>query len=134
MRSLVEIIYPHYTNYADNNELIDYTGVYNFYKDFEIFPDIINLIHLKTIYSSLHEILAEQILNEENEIDIRLIKEIKDNNKINFNSFMDTLLLISIHIRAEEEITSIERILYLVQRMANSKGVSKSCLKSGKFL
>lgn len=121
-------------NYADNNELIDYRGVNNFYKDFEIFPDLINLIQLKTIFSSLHEILAEQILDEENEIEITLIKEIKDNCKINFNSFMDTLLLTSIHIRTEEDITSIERILYLVQRMANSKGVAKSCLKSGKFL
>lgn len=130
----MNIIYPHYANYADNNELIDYSGLYNFYKDFEVFPDLINLIQLKTIYSSLHEILSEQILNEENEIEIKLIKEIKDNYKINFNSFMDTLLLTSIHIRNQEDITSIERILYLVQRMANSKGADKSCLKSGKFL
>lgn len=130
----MNIIYPHYANYADNNELIDYSGVFNLYKDFEIFPDLLNLIQLKTIFASLHEILAEQTLNEENEIDIRHVKEIKENCKINFNSFMDTLLLTSIHIRSEEDITSIERILYLVQRMANSKGVTKSCMKSGKFL
>ncbi len=134
LRNLVSIIYPHFANYCDNNELIDYSGVYKFYKDFEIFPDLINLIQLKTIYFSLHEILSEQIGNEENEIEIKLIKEIKDNCKINFNSFMDTLLLTSIHIRTAENITSIERILHLVQRIANSKGVTKSCLKSGKFL
>ena len=135
MRNLVNIIYPHYANYADNYELIGYVGVHNFFKDFDVFPDLINLIQLKTIFSSLHGILAEQILSEENnEIDIKFIKEIKDHGKINFNSFMDTLLLTSIHIRKEEEISSIERILYLIQRMANSKGVSISCLKSGKFL
>lgn len=134
LRNLVNIIYPHYANYADNKELIDYGRLFNFYKDFEIFPDLINLIQLKTIFSSLHEILAEQIFSEENEIEIDLIKEIKDNGKINFNSFMDSLLLTSIYIRREEDISSIERILYLIQRMANSKGISKSCLKSGKFL
>lgn len=115
------------------NELIDYAGVYNFYKDFEIFPKLINLIQLKTIFFSLHEILAEQTASEETEFDFKLIIEIKDNLKINFNSFMDTLLLSSIHIRTNEDITEIEKILYLIQRMANSKGVNKSYLKSGKF-
>ena len=92
--------------------MIDFVGLYNFYKDFEIFPKLLNLIQLKTIFFSLHEILAEQLGSEESiDIDKRLVKEIKDNMKINFNSFMDTLLLTSIHIRTNEDLSTIERML-----------------------
>lgn len=126
---MVNLIYPHFSNYADLKELIDFEGVYKFYKDFEIFPNLLNLIQLKTIFSSLHEILVEDL-----DVEYILGKEIKDNNKINFNSFMDTLLLTSIHIKKEEDLSPIERILYLIQRMSRSKGVNKSHLKSGKFL
>ncbi len=133
MRNLVYIIYPHYVNYADKEDLINYAGVYNFFKDFEIYPKLINLIQLKTIFFSLHEILSEQISIEENEYDFKEIKEIKEKLKINFNSFMDTILLSSIHIRLNEEISHIEKILYLIKRMGNSKGVNKSHSKTGKF-
>ena len=57
-----------------------------------------------------------------------------NNKKLNFNSFMDALLLTSDFIKGNQEQNNIEKLIYLVERMSNSQGVTKSQLKSGKLL
>lgn len=40
--------------------------MFEFYKDFSIFPDIITLIQIKTIFNSLSEYFANETINETN--------------------------------------------------------------------
>ena len=134
MKNLVNKIYPHYISYSDNLELISFSSLHEFFKDFSMFPDFLNLIQLKTMFFSLHEIVCEQIDNFTNEFEKKIINEIKNNKKLNFNSFMDALLLTSDFIKGNQEQNNIEKIIYLVERMSNSQGVTKSQLKSGKLL
>ena len=134
MKNLVNKIYPHYISYSDNLELISFSSLHEFFKDFSMFPDFLNLIQLKTMFFSLHEIVCEQIDNFTNEFEKKIINEIKNNKKLNFNSFMDALLLTSDFIKGNQEQNNIEKLIYLVERMSNSQGVTKSQLKSGKLL
>ena len=87
MKNLVNKIYPHYISYSDNLELISFSSLHEFFKDFSMFPDFLNLIQLKTMFFSLHEIVCEQIDNFTNEFEKKIINEIKNNKKLNFNCF-----------------------------------------------
>ena len=44
---------------------------------------------------------------------------------------MDAILLSSTHLKALEELNEIERIIFIVERMSVSPGISKSQLRSG---
>lgn len=133
MRSLVDIIYPFYSNYCDSHELLDYSSLFRFFKDFKIFPEIINLLQFKTIFYSLNDLLLEQINSNSELFDKYIAKEIKNNCKINFNAFMDSLLLASTYIQSNDNMTNIERMLYLFDKMAQANPLNKSNSRSAKY-
>jgi hypothetical protein len=53
---------------------------------------------------------------------------------INFELFLDSLALASMHNKTHEECTEIEKIIFLAEKMSQSKGVDKSQLRSGHTL
>jgi hypothetical protein len=59
------LLASHYKNYSDTNELMSYEQFYDFYKDFSIFPDVINSTTMKNIFFFLTEALG-QLIKEEN--------------------------------------------------------------------
>lgn len=64
------IILPHFQNYCCS-QLMNFEQYFDFYKDFSIFPDIINLSLLKLIFYSLAEIMhSESIKNKSKLIEI----------------------------------------------------------------
>ena len=71
---------------------------------------------------------------KENNLEEFYKKEIIKNLKINFDFFMDSILLASVHLKGLEEQNDIEKILFIVEKMAFSKGISKSQLRSGQTL
>jgi len=56
----------HYQNYSDNNCFMSFEQLFEFYKDFSIFPDIITLVQIKTIFNSLSEYFNNEANKEGN--------------------------------------------------------------------
>jgi hypothetical protein len=51
----------------ENHGFISFEQFFEFYKDFSIFPDIINLIQLKDIFFTLSELLVKELHDKEAE-------------------------------------------------------------------
>jgi len=135
MRIIIPLIYPHYLNYCDKFELIDFEQFNQFFRDFGVFPSVVNLVQIKTIFFTLQESIAKQLNNSKDKsFDATYRKEIINNLKINFDFFMDGILLSSIHLKEIEEISEIEKIIQIVEKMAISPGIAKSQLRSGHTL
>jgi hypothetical protein len=48
---------PHYQIYSNYNKFMTFDQFFDFYKNFSLFPDIINLIQLKNLFFTLAEVL-----------------------------------------------------------------------------
>lgn len=132
MRIIIPLIYPHYLNYCDQYELIDFELYTQFFRDFDIFPNVVNLIQLKLIFFTLQELIVTQInLSKDNSLDPNYKYEIINKLKINFDFFMDAILLSSIHLKGFEESSEIEKIIYIIERMSVSPGIAKSQMRTG---
>lgn len=132
MRTIIPLIYPHYLNYCDKYELIDFELFNQFCRDFNIFPNIVNLVQLKSIFFTLQELIVNQLnLSKDNSLDSAYKNEIINKLKINFDFFMDAILLSSFHLKDIEEISEIEKIIQIVEKMSVSAGIAKSQMRSG---
>jgi hypothetical protein len=58
IQMLHDVMLPMFQNYCDNSGYMSFEQMFTFYKDFNIFPEIINLIQLKNIFFVLSESLA----------------------------------------------------------------------------
>lgn len=135
MRIIIPLIYPHYLNYCDKFELIDFELFNQFFRDFDIFPRVVNLMQIKSIFFVLQELIVNQLnISKDNSLDPTYKNEIVYKLKINFDFFMDGILLSSIHLKEIEELSEIEKIIHIVERMAISPGIAKSQLRSGQTL
>jgi hypothetical protein len=114
---------------------MDFEQFNYFFRDFNIFPNVLNLVQLKNIFFTLQELIKFQIVNNkdpnlENTYRNELIKKLK----INFDYFMDAILLSSIHIKGMDDCNDIEKIISIVEKMSNSNGIEKSQKRSGNTL
>lgn len=135
MRIIIPLIYPHYLNYCDKFELIDFEQFNQFFRDFDLFPNVLNLIQLKNIFFTLQELIKYQIVNtKESNLEAIYKNEVVKKIKINFDYFMDAILLTIIHVKGMDENTEIEKIIYIVEKMSNSEGIEKSQKRSGHTL
>ena len=135
MRTIIPLIYPHYLNYCDKFELIDFEQFNQFFRDFDIFPNVLTQIQLKNIFFTLQELIKYQIVNNkdtnlENVYKNEIVKKIK----MNFDYFMDAILLSAIHIKGMDECSEIEKIISIVEKMSHSNGIKKSQIRSGNTL
>lgn len=149
------MLLPHYLNYANKHGLIVFDHFFEFFKDFSVFPDVVNLVQLKNIFFTLADFLKTQIestsayenklikSNSRNDIrtmssDINAttkIKNMMENTKcLNFELFIDSLALASLHTKIHEDKSEIEKIINLADKMALSKGVNKSQTRNGETL
>lgn len=132
MRTIIPLIYPHYLNYCDKYELIDFELFNQFFRDFEIFPNVLNLVQLRAIFYTLQDLIVSQLnISGEANIDQIYRNEITHKIKINFDFFMDALLLSSIHLKDIQNSNDIEKIILLIEKMASSPGISKSQTRTG---
>ena len=65
IQSLHDVMLPLYQNYCDNAGYMNFEMIFNFYKDFEIFPEIVNLIQLKNIFFVLSESMCSNSKEQE---------------------------------------------------------------------
>ena len=65
---------------------------------------------------------------------IKIKTEIKKNEALNFDLFLDSLALAALYSKVHEESSELEKIIYLADRMCQSHGVNKSQSRSGQTL
>jgi hypothetical protein len=135
-----------YENYSDNQYIMSFENFLDFYKDFSLFPDIVNLTQLKKIFSTLSEIYSSQVKqNRQVKIDLSEMKSISSHDMehgkklikieaINFNLFMDSLAMTAMNFKFSDQFKDVDKLLYLVERMNQSKGLNKLKSKKAKNL
>lgn len=135
MSDIVKLIEPHYFNYCDKYKLMDFEQFNQFFRDFDIFPNVLNLLQLKNIYFSVHDIIKDKTKNSKDQIITPVQRrEVLKNFKINIYHFLDAICLCSMHIKGMDESNDYDRIISIVDKMANSNGIEKSQKRSGKTL
>lgn len=119
---------------------------FDFFKDFSLFPDIVNLIQVKNIFFTLAEIYSCQHItsrnpHDESELlslnsDINHLNTNKQSQKvcINFTLFLESLAVTAMHFKFDDQFRDIDKLLYLLERMNQSKGFNNSIMKSGRPL
>ncbi len=133
-----------YDSYSACESLITFDRYLDFCKDFSLFPDIVNLVQVKSIFYTLSEVYKTLDKNDLYRSEIKSIssnnveKRKKKNNQktdgINFLLFLDSLAMISSSFKFHEQFQDHEKILYLVERMNQSKGLNKIQSKTGTTL
>lgn len=128
-----------YTHYSNSRSLMSFDQFFDFYKDFSLFPDIVNLITLKKIFFTLAEVLGN-LENDETSMSKSFISFEKDNlntgkanyNFINFNLFLQSLAISAMFFKFNENFRDIDKCIYLVERINQSKGLQKCQMKNSK--
>ena len=123
LQKLSDIISFYYKFYFDEKTYnLYFDGYINFYKDFGIFPDLINLVQLKKIFSFLVD------LKKNFKIDSSLSIEdlnLENKNFLTYSEFIYSLSLTALLFDYDDNFSSIDKLLYLVERMNQSNGVKK---------
>jgi len=70
IKDIHPMIYPHYENYCNTNGLLNFELLFkyirffiSFYKDFQIFPEMVNLMQIKNLFFTLSDTYGRQINN-----------------------------------------------------------------------
>ena len=117
---------------------MNFDHFFEFYKDFSLFPDIINLVQLKNIFFSLTEnfscdsnlkektikciflylIIADN-LNASNDLDlfeenekVLNYKKSKKSEFINYQNFLDSLAMTSLFFKFQEKFSLIDKVFF----------------------
>lgn len=103
--------------YANNNTQISFESFLAFYKDFSLYPELVNLTQLKNMFF---------ILSEKNNDDNQYLNEkIVIREEITYANLIDSIALTSMIYEFEEDYGDIGRMIYVVERMNQSEGVIK---------
>ena len=122
LKELCDPLGNYYLQFCNEKDMMSFNNLHNFYKSFGLFPDIINLIQLKNIFSYLVD------TNK-----INLNDKLKSNKPcISFQDFVYSLALTALLYDFDESYSDIDKLLYLVERMNQSSGIQKCQMKSGK--
>jgi hypothetical protein len=110
---LGDIIHPFYLEFADNKKQMLFYQFFDFYKNLELFPEMISLTQMKNIFYTLCD----------NNIDnySSLEKDKKISGKIDFDTFIISLGISSMIFNFSNIISDTDRILYIYYFILNSK-------------
>ena len=129
LKKLSDVISFYYKFYFDEKTYnLNFEGMINFYKDFGIFPDLINLLQLKRIFTFLVDLKK----NNKNENICLEDLNLENKNNITYTEFIYSLSITALLFDFDDNFNNIDKLLYLVERMNQSKGVKKWQKKSGK--
>lgn len=134
MTDLHPFLIFHYQNYANNKGFMTFENIFEFYKDFEIFPDIIPLWKIKEIF----ECLSEKYSSEEfiktnlnktkckinNKNNFEIANDINETNTftidgrinfqktkiINYNLFLQSLAISAMFFKFNEKFSNIDKV------------------------
>ena len=110
---------PYYLCYADPKRLINFQALVKFCTDFDIFPDIVNKAKLMKFFETLKKIYQST-------------SETKNDDFIDEHLFTEAVALCAFEVQYKEpEPSEVEKIIFLMERMSQSKGIQISQKKSG---
>ena len=113
---LAKAILPLYTIYSDLNGNMKFYQFFDFYKNFGIFPELISLTQLKTIFFSLCESSSSNSDNNSK-------NNQKKNEQIDISLFLESLGISSMFFNFKDIISDIDRLLYLCYFIWKSDGI-----------
>ena len=135
LNKISPVIKPLYLKYSDKEENFKFKDFFEFYKNYDIFPEVVNLYELKNIFYTLS--------NQNNKNNSDLSKENKTisiknkenenikNNKINFDLFLQSLALSAMFFNYKDIITDMNRMLFIAERIYHSDAL-KNTIESNK--
>ena len=103
---------------------------FRFYKDYEIFPDLVNEITLKKIFLNLYNC---NILKDLKKNYINNLNNLKISEKLDFKNFLDSIALIGLNIKYQSNLNNIEKIAYILEMINNFKGMEINKIKPVKI-
>ena len=126
INKLKQVMNMYFKIYFDTKTIV-FNQFFNFYTDFSIFPDIINLSQIKTLFA----FLSQKTKLEENK-NLNSINEISKEQYINSNLFALSFAIVSKIYNLNETNDFILNIVGLIEKMNKSEGVKKCILKIGR--
>ena len=123
LEELKPVIYPLYQKFSDGNENMIFSMFLEFYTQFELFPEMISLSQMKTIFFAL----TESSNNNNNNASINT--EYKNSQiqmeKLNFDLFIQALAITAMFFNYKDIVTDLDRLLYLCYSIYYSKDIKK---------
>ena len=131
-----QVIQPHYEMYCDiTTGNICFKKYLQFYKDYSLFPDLINMVKLKNIFFTLKEsmLIANSCTNTINHnnnkneyckgvTDVNVIEDVYSNDDgITFSLFVESLAITGMMFNYNDILNDMDKMLYLVERINQSK-------------
>ena len=137
---LAPVVQPHYNIYSDKNGNMRFSNYFEFYKNYSLFPDLINLIQLKNIFFTLSEAHNGLINNKGDNITIsasntqRSLKEggTISNDTISFSLFVESLAISAMFFDFKDFMSDMDKMLFLVERINQSKHGNKVTMNGSK--
>ena len=114
-----DIIYPLYTLYSDRNGKMKFYQLFDFYKNFQLFPELISLSQMKAIFFILCESTELNEDENNNKFNQKKIEE------IDFSLFLQSLVISSMFFNFKDIISDIDRLLYICYIIWKSDGIKK---------
>lgn len=126
---LAPVIQPYYNVYSDKDNNMRFSNYFEFYKNYSLFPDLINLIQLKNIFFTLSETRNGLLSKAGDNITIsasntqRSLKEGGSTSgyTINFSLFVESLAISAMFFDFKDFMSDMDKMLFLIERINQSK-------------
>ena len=130
LKELGPVIKPLYLQYSDDDEKMKFTNFLDFYTQFEIFPELITLTQIKTIFFTLNESSNNNANNsEENSMNSEVQNSKIQIERLDFAQFLDSLAITAMFFNYKNIVTDLDRLLYLCYIMYNARPIQEDKLK-----
>ena len=130
-----QVIQPHYEMYSDaSTGNIHFVNYLQFYKDYSLFPDLVNMVKLKNVFFTLKESMlsvnsCHNTLNNNKKESKNYISEEADDegereykgDEITFGLFVESLGITAMMFNFKNILNDMDKMLYLVERINQSK-------------
>jgi hypothetical protein len=129
LEELKPVIYPLYQKFSDGNETMIFSMFLEFYTQFELFPEMISLTQMKTIFFALTEPSNNNNNSNNNNYNDTMNSEYKNSQiqmeKLNFDLFIQALAITAMFFNYKDIVTDLDRLLYLCYSIYYSKPIQE---------
>ena len=136
LKELGPVILPLYQQFTYDKKNMKFTNFLEFYTQFELFPELISLTQIKTIFFTLNESSNNNNSNVNNSVDNSVdnseVSEAKNTQiqieKLNFDQFLKALAITAMLFNYKNIVTDLDRLLYLCYKIYNAKPIQEDKL------
>ena len=110
MNDIIPLIKGYFDFYSENihqkERLCDFNSFFHFFKDYEIYPNWINISNLSKIFHT-----QIYLINKENN---NFLKNIE---KINFNQFIECFIVAGLSMNSGTDFDMVDKVLFMIDKM-----------------